>query len=117
MYQKFGDYKKAYIFSGIYNQLSDSLMQLSKDKDLLSVELDNEDKRKEREELRAEEATYRRHNIQYIPITVGIATVSLILILMGLFKVSAGTIRIIGFLAFIFFFEFIILLADVQIHH
>jgi tetratricopeptide (TPR) repeat protein len=117
VYQKSGDYKKAYTFSGTYNQLSDSLMQLSKDKDLLSVELDNENKRKEREELRAEEATNRRHNIQYMAITVGIATVFLILILMGLFKVSAGTIRIIGFLAFIFFFEFVILLADVQIHH
>jgi len=117
VYQKAGDYKKAYLFSGVYNQLSDSLMQLSKDKDLLSVELDNENKRKEREELRAKDATDRRHNIQYMAITVGIATVFLILILMGLFKVSAGTIRIIGFLAFIFFFEFIILLADVQIHH
>ncbi len=117
VYQKSGNYEKAYVFSGIYNRLSDSLMQLSKDKDLLSVELDNENKRKEREELRSREATDRRHNIQYMAITVSIATVFLILILMGLFKVSAGTIRVIGFLAFIFFFEFIILLADVQIHH
>ena len=117
VYQKSGNYERAYAFSGIYNQLTDSLMQLSKDKDLLSLELDNENKRKEREELKAEEATYRRHNIQYMAITVGIATVFLVLILMGLFKVSAGTIRVIGFLAFIFFFEFIILMADVQIHH
>ncbi|MBC7888811.1 MAG: hypothetical protein H7Z13_13115 [Ferruginibacter sp.] len=117
VYQKSGDYKLAYAYSGIYNQLSDTLLQLAKDKDLLSVELDNENKRKEREELRTKEATDRRHNIQYMGITIGIATIFLLLILMGLFKVSAGTIRVIGFLAFIFFFEFIILLADVQIHH
>ena len=117
VYQRSGDYKSAVLFAGIFNQLTDTLMQLSKDKDLLSVELDNENKRKERELVRAKEATDRRHNIQYMAITVGIATLFLVLILMGLFKVSAGTIRIIGFLAFIFFFEFIILLADVKIHH
>ncbi len=117
VYQKSGDFKQAYFYSGLYNQLSDTLMQLAKDKDLLSVELENENKLKEREDQRIKLATDRRHNIQYMAITIGIATVFLLLILMGLFKVSAGTIRIIGFLAFIFFFEFIILLADVQIHH
>lgn len=116
-YQKAGDYKQASVYSGLYSRLKDSLLELAKDKDLLSVELDNENKRKEREDIRAKEATDRRHNIQYMGITIGIATVFVLLILMGLFKVSAGTIRIIGFLAFIFFFEFIILLADVQIHH
>jgi tetratricopeptide (TPR) repeat protein len=117
VYQRSGDYKNAVLYAGIFNQLTDTLVQLSKDKDLLSVELDNENKRKERELVRAEEATNRRHNIQYMAITVGIVTLFLILVLMGLFKVSAGTIRIMGFLAFIFFFEFVILLADVQIHH
>lgn len=34
----------------------------------------------------------------------------------GAFSVSKATIRILGFFAFIFLFEFIILLADNQIH-
>ncbi|MEI2748753.1 MAG: hypothetical protein V9E88_08355 [Ferruginibacter sp.] len=34
-----------------------------------------------------------------------------------MFKISKGTIKTIGFFAFIFLFEFIILLADNQIHH
>jgi hypothetical protein len=50
-------------------------------------------------------------------ITIAIATVFLFLVLLGIFQVSVSTIKIIGFFAFIFFFEFLILIADNQIHH
>jgi hypothetical protein len=36
---------------------------------------------------------------------------------MGIFKVSESTIKVLGFFAFIMFFEFIILIADNKIHH
>ncbi len=117
VYQRSGNFEKAYTFAGIYSQLNDTLQQLSKEKDLLSVEVENENKRKERELLKQQEEQARRHNIQYMGITIAIAAIFLLLTLMGLFKISKGTIKTIGFFAFIFLFEFIILLADNQIHH
>jgi hypothetical protein len=49
-------------------------------------------------------------------ITAGIGAVFIVLVMLGAFSVSKTTIRIIGFFAFIFLFEFIILLADHKIH-
>ncbi len=60
---------------------------------------------------------YHQYNVQYMGITIGIAIVFLLLVLMGIFKVSEATIKTIGFFAFILLFEFIILLADAKIHH
>ena len=50
-------------------------------------------------------------------IVVAIAALFLMLVMAGVFSVSKNTVRILGFFAFIFLFEFIILLADNQIHH
>jgi hypothetical protein len=81
------------------------------------MELDNEHQRQARIEKEKAEKLRERHNIQYLGITIGIAVVFLLLVLMGAFKVSEATIKIMGFFAFILLFEFIILLADNKIHH
>ena len=117
MYRRTGNYEKAYTYNVKYHQYKDSLNQLSKEKDLMILEVDNENKRKEREAKLAEERKIRRHNVQYLGITAAIAAVFIILVMAGFFKVSVSVIRIIGFFAFIFLFEFIILLADNQIHN
>ena len=117
LYQKLGDFKNAYIYNRQYQQASDSLDKLSAEKGLMALEVENENKRKEREAILATEALRERHNIQYMAITVAIAGVFFILVMLGIFSVSESTIRVMGFFAFIFLFEFIILLADNQIHH
>lgn len=117
VYQKLGDYKNAYIHNARYNHYKDTLAKLSTEKDLLLLEVDNENKRKQREAELAEIATRERHNVQYMGITTAIAAVFIVLVMFGIFSVSKTTIRILGFFAFIFLFEFIILLADHQIHH
>ena len=117
VYQMMGDYKNALYFNHQYHHYKDTLEQLSTEKDLLRLEVDNENKRKEKEAQLAEEQKRERHNIQYMGITAGIAAVFIVLVMMGAFHVSKTTIRILGFFAFIFLFEFIILLADNQIHH
>jgi tetratricopeptide (TPR) repeat protein len=117
LYQKSQDFKNAYIYNNRYRLYSDSLRNLATEKDLMVLEVENENKRKEREALQAEEDTRTRHNIQYMGITVAIACVFILLTMLGIFRVSSTTIRILGFFAFIFLFEFIILLADHQIHH
>jgi uncharacterized membrane protein len=111
------DFKNAYLYNNKYRVYSDSLRKLSTEKDLMALEVENENKRKEREALAEEEAVRTRHNIQYMGITVAIACVFILLTMFGIFRVSSTTIRILGFFAFIFLFEFIILLADHEIHH
>jgi predicted neutral ceramidase superfamily lipid hydrolase len=61
--------------------------------------------------------TQRRNNIQYSLILILILSSFVVLLMLGSFKVSATLIHLIGFISFIFLFEFIILLADFKIHH
>ncbi|MEO6949014.1 MAG: hypothetical protein ABI123_05245, partial [Ginsengibacter sp.] len=67
-------------------------------------------------ELAAAETKRQRNNIQYLAITIGIATTFLLLVLLGMFRVSARTIKVIGFFAFLLFFEFIFLVFKKNIY-
>ncbi|GHM99682.1 hypothetical protein WSM22_11720 [Cytophagales bacterium WSM2-2] len=117
LYLMKGDFTTAYRYHNQYQLLHDSLQKLSKEKDLQSLEIENENKRKERETAQAEEDLRRRHNLQYMAITVVIGGIFILLVAFGLFKVSTGVVKAMGFFAFIFLFEFITLIADKQIHH
>ena len=116
LYGKAGDYKTAYLYNVAYNQYKDSLRNLAKEADLLKLEVDNDNKRHERLAREEEERIHRRHNIQYMGFTAGIVALFVVLVMLGFFMVSPRTIRALGFFSFIFLFEFIILLADKQIH-
>jgi tetratricopeptide (TPR) repeat protein len=117
VYQRLGDFKSAYAYNRQYYVYKDSLEKLSTEKDLLLMEVENENKRKERDAQLEEQHTRDRHNIQYMGITAAIAGVFIVLVMLGIFSVSHATIRVLGFFAFIFLFEFLILIADNQIHH
>ena len=116
LYQLKGDYKTAYSYNSLYHQYGDSLNALAKERDMMSLEIDNENRRKDREAKLHEEEVRRSHNIQYMGITVAIACIFILLVGLGVFKVSKSTIEALGFFAFIFLFEFIILIADNTIH-
>lgn len=117
LYYYNNDFKVAYKYQVLHQQYSDSLRKLSEQKDILSLEIDSENKRAERAKVQEEEALVRRHNLQYMGITAAIACVFIVLIALGMFKVSATVVKATGFFAFIFLFEFIILILDNQIHH
>lgn len=117
LYQRSGDFKTAYAYNRQYQLYKDSLEKLATEKDLMLMEVDNEKRREERAALQAEERQRARHNIQYMGITVAIACIFIVLVMLGIFRISHTAIRILGFFAFIFLFEFIILIADNQIHH
>lgn len=117
LYMLKGDFKNAHFYNALYTKLKDSLQTLSREKDMLTLEVDSENRRKEREALRLQQETDRRHNLQYMGIVVAIAAIFLLLVMAGVFSVSKNTIHVLGFFAFIFLFEFIILLADNKIHH
>ena len=58
----------------------------------------------------------QRHNVQYLGITFGVVALFITLLLMGLFKVSPKTIKILSFFSFLLFFEFIFVFIT-QIHY
>lgn len=116
LYEKQGDFQQALAYTNLYNRYKDTVNVLAKEKDLALMEIETAN----RKQLQATEAMAiareRRDNIQYMGITAAIASVFVLLILAGIFKVSVVTIRIVSFFAFIFFFEFIVLLVDHKIH-
>jgi hypothetical protein len=117
LYEQKGNYKEAYNYSVKNKMFSDSIELMTREKDVAMLEIDLVNKKRQAEaelELRRIE---RNHNLQYMAITIIIASIFVLLIIVGMFKVSKVTIRAMGFFAVIFLFEFIILLLDTWIHH
>lgn len=117
LYENTGDYKQAYSYNLLYDHFKDSVELLGKERDLALAEVDNVTKQQQRDVLLAEEKLQRRYNLQYMLITIIVAVAFLLLLMIGMFKVSTFMIRLMGFLSLIFFFEFIILILDNWIHH
>lgn len=116
LYQLKGDYKQAVFFGGLNYKYKDSLAKLGKEKDLMHVEAADEQQRQERIAKEKEEKRKKRYSIQYLAITIGIAALFIVLVMMGMFKVSVTTIKAIGFFVFLMFFEFIFLLFKKNIY-
>lgn len=116
IYQLRGDFKQALHFAGLNYQYQDSLEKLGKEKDLMQVEVADEQQRQERLAKEKLEKKRKRDNIQYLLITIGIAALFVLMVMMGMFKVSATTIKMIGFFAFLMFFEFLFLIFKKNIY-
>jgi tetratricopeptide (TPR) repeat protein len=116
IYLALEDYKQASLYAGQFYTIKDKMDSLGKEKDLEQLQIADEQQREVRQKEEERKQDERRHNIQYLGITAGIGIVFIILVMMGLFNVSVKTIKTLGFFAFIFLFEFIILLADNKIH-
>jgi tetratricopeptide (TPR) repeat protein len=116
LYLKQGNYLMASQYNGIYYTYKDSIEKLNREKELTQVEAADEQMRQERLQAEKLEQDRRRNNIQYMGITLGIVALFVALVLLGMFKVSATTIKMIGFFAFLMFFEFIFLLFKKNIH-
>lgn len=116
LYYATGDFQKAYEYANRNNLYQDSVNKLNKEKDLVLMEIDNENKRIQKENELAEKALQRKHDAQYMLITIIVAGAFILLVLLGLFTVSTTTIKVLGFFSFIFFFELVTLLLDTWIH-
>jgi tetratricopeptide (TPR) repeat protein len=116
-YQQTSDYKNAFIYNSLYQKAKTLLEEKSKAKDILAFEIDAESKRKERLDKEQEEKTRVRHNWQYMGIVMSIVSLFVLLATIGIFNVPLKWVRALGFIAFIFLFEFVILLADTWIHN
>jgi tetratricopeptide (TPR) repeat protein len=112
LYQKAGDYKNALVCTMRSAAERDSLRTQGRATDLMKLEVENDSRRRERQAREELLRTEHRHNVQYMGLTVGLVTLFILLAMMGRLSVSVSVIRALGFLSFIFLFEFIILLAD-----
>jgi tetratricopeptide (TPR) repeat protein len=111
-----GNYQLASEYNSIYYLYKDSLEKINKEKELAQVEAADEQYRQEKLVLEQTEKKRRKNNIQYMAITIGIIVLFLVLVLFGMLKVSTKSIRLLGFFAFIMFFEFVFLLFKKNIY-
>ncbi len=116
LYIKGGDKQKEVANKLLLFAAKDSLDKQQKANDLLTVEIDIENKRAEREKIAYEEKVRSRNNLQYMGITGFIFALFILLAALGKFKVKPWFIKALGFISFILLFEFIILLIDHQLH-
>ncbi len=116
LYAGMGDYKNAFTYSGINRALTDSISKMTKNDQLLMLEIDHETKQLEHAAELEQIETHRRHNIQYMAITIIIIAMFILLIMLGSLTIPSWVIKVLGFFSFILFFEFIIMIADHKIY-
>jgi tetratricopeptide (TPR) repeat protein len=115
LYERLGDYRSAFVFNRLASAERDSIREQTKETELMQLEVETENRRKDRAAREEELNMERRHNIQYMGITAGLILLFIGVVLMGRLTVPVPFIRTIVFLSFIFLFEFIILLLDRRI--
>jgi len=116
-YQKIGNFQQALYYKQMHFTIKDSLDKLSKEDEILQLQLNDEEQRKERLLKEEEEKIQKRNSIQYLAIVIAIVGLFIVLTMMGMFKVSERTIKTLGFFSFLMLFEFIFLVLKTQIHH
>jgi len=116
IYVKKGDFRLANQYNALYYQYKDSIDKLKKENELTQIEAFDEQQRHQRALAEEQELKEKRNRIQYMGIIIGIAILFVVLVMMGWFKVSANTIRAIGFFSFLIFFEFIFLVFKKNIY-
>jgi len=116
IYVRKGDFKLANEYNVLYYQYKDSIDKLKKENELTQIAAFDEQQRHERLLQEEQEAKEKRNRIQYMGIIIGITVLFVALVMMGWFKVSATTIKAIGFFSFLIFFEFIFLVFKKNIY-
>lgn len=106
------DYKKAFYYSRLSVNLKNNLEKLANDKDITLIQLKNEEKRHEKELQEIADHKLTLRNLQYWAISISITGLFFLLIILGMLPVSKVTVKLLGYIAFISLFEFIILLID-----
>jgi tetratricopeptide (TPR) repeat protein len=116
-YQAMGNFPQALQLNRYSVRLRDSLSQTTKTREVAL--LDEFRKRKQDEEIlrQKEDALTRKHNIQYMSITIAICLVFVGMLILGMFPISRLTIRLLGYFFFISLFEFIVLVLDNNVLH
>ena len=110
-----GDYKNAYNYAALNKVISDSMNNGYKNDQMIVMEIDHETRQRDQSAELEKQSTIRRHYLQYTAMIIAIIGVFIVLLMLGSLKVPEWIIKTLGFFSFIFFFEFIVLLADNKI--
>ena len=116
LYGQVQDYEKAFYYSRQGALLKDNLEKMANQRDIALIELNNEEKRHEKELQSIAAQKLVKRNLQYMAITIFITVIFFFLIVLGMFPISKVTIKLLGYFAFISLFEFIVLLIDPFLH-
>ena len=112
LYALTGDSGHAYLYALLNKEYIGRLNAANRQDEILALDLENEIRTREMLAQQEEQRTLHRHNIQYMAITLLIGACFAILAMLGVLQVPRWLISAMGFISFIFFFEFIILLID-----
>jgi tetratricopeptide (TPR) repeat protein len=112
LYEKTGDFKTALFYATFSGGVRDSIRNQTRVTELTKLEVDNDNRRRDRLAREEQQRVEHRHNVQYMGLTMGLVVLFIGLVMLGRLAVPLSLIRSLGFLSFIFLFEFIILLAD-----
>ncbi len=112
LYAEQGNYKLAYYYDKQADSSNAVINENSAKDKLALLQVDLENKKRENDLLDIEAKKHRLYDLQIIAITILLASIFVMMLLMGMFKVSRTTIKMLGYFAFISLFEFIILLID-----
>ena len=117
LHSMIGNFAEAHKYLTINKKLQIQQTLLNKQDEFLRMELANESRQIALNQNRIEEENKRKFNLQYFIITMSIIFFFLIFIIFSRLKVPEWSIKGLGFLSVLMFFEFIILILDHEIHH
>lgn len=117
LYASRGDLRKAYAFAKIKLAYTDSNTTLLQNDRLMEIEIESLTKMKQLEQEKEELQLNRKSNFQVMIIVFAILLSLIILVLLSNYKIPSSVIKGFGYITFVMFFEFIILILDTKIHH
>ena len=112
LYAGRSNYERAYYYDKQVDSCNAVISENSAKDKLALLQVDLENKKRENDLLEIEQKKNRIYDLQIIAITILLAGIFTIMLLVGMFKVSRPTIKMLGYFAFISLFEFIILVID-----
>lgn len=117
VYRLGGNFPEAYRYAKLHQAAAHELADAARKDKLLRIKLASEEQSRLIQAEAAATARQRAHNLQYMLIVLCIIAAFIGVLWLGSLRVPRTVLRTISFLSFILLFEFIILLADIPMHH
>jgi hypothetical protein len=117
LYDIQSDYRLAYFYNNLYDEYAKKINDQAREDDMAMMKIDNDRKEKDRIEQELIQIKKQKFNSQYTLIAIIIFTLFIGLAMMGLYKVSRRTVRLLGFFSFLLLFEYITLMSKKWVSH
>lgn len=111
-----GNKEKANYFLRKLNNSNTNYIEMLNNENIRKIELNTIFAHKELEREKEIEKTRRKHNMQYLIITLAIVFFIMTLVTLSLYNLPKWWLKSMSFMSFILLFEFIILIIDTKLH-